>query len=282
MVDQFTALRDGDRFFYLNESWTPQESAILQQGNTLTKVIEANTGITNLQSDAFIFKASISGTVSSAAGPPAAPPGHGPHGLGGITVQLEDTTGDVLATTVTNSQGQYTFTQLSGPAANADNASGVSGTGSYDVVLIVPSSLQQVSPSPNSILISVGGDSVNLVNFTLANQYQSQYAAAAFNYTHAAYIYAYDAYAAGTGSYTAFLYEYVADYYAQYAQSYALAGDAADATHDAYFAYYYGYYGQYYAYQDYLLSGGTSTYSYDAYYNGYFGEIYSYYTALGY
>ena len=71
MVDQFTALRNGDRFFYLNESFTPSEQAIFQQGNTLAKVIEANTGVTNLQSNVFFFQASISGTVSLA---PAALP----------------------------------------------------------------------------------------------------------------------------------------------------------------------------------------------------------------
>ncbi len=90
MVNQFTRLRDGDRFFYLNESFTPAEQAILNQGNTLAKVIEANTNITNLQSDVFIFQASISGTVGLNPGPV--------HGVGvpGITVELQDTSGDVL------------------------------------------------------------------------------------------------------------------------------------------------------------------------------------------
>jgi hypothetical protein len=40
--------------------------------------------------------------------------------------------------------------------------------------------------------------------------------------------------------------------------------------------------GQYYAYQDYIESGGASTYSYYAYYDGYYGSVYSYYTAEGY
>jgi hypothetical protein len=167
MVDQFTNLRDGDRFFYLNERFSPSEEAILEQGNSLTKVIEANTGITNLQSDAFVFKASISGTVSVAMAGPAHPPGQ--PGLSGITVELEDTSGDVLATTTTNDQGQYTFNQLSGPASNLENASGVSGTGLYDVVLVLPSTLQQISKDPNSILISRGNTAVSAVNFTVAN-----------------------------------------------------------------------------------------------------------------
>jgi peroxidase len=52
MVNQFTRLRDGDRTFYLDEQFSPSEEAILQQGNTLAKVIEANTGITNLANEA--------------------------------------------------------------------------------------------------------------------------------------------------------------------------------------------------------------------------------------
>ena len=70
--------------------------------------------------------------------------------MAGVTVELEDTSGDVLATTVTNSQGQYTFNQLSGPAANPENSSGVSGTGLYNVVLAPPASMHQVSPNPRS------------------------------------------------------------------------------------------------------------------------------------
>ena len=155
MVDQFTNLRDGDRFFYLNENFSPSEQAILRQGNTLAKVMEANTGITNLPRDVFIFKASIRGMVSLT-------PGGSHHGsmqqeVAGLTVQLEDTGGDVLATTTTNRRGQYTFNQQSGPAANPVNAPGVSGTGLYRVVLVPPASLHQVSPNPRSILVSRGG-----------------------------------------------------------------------------------------------------------------------------
>lgn len=50
LVDQFVRLRDGDRFFYLNESFNIEEQALIAQGNTLAKVIANNTSITNLQS----------------------------------------------------------------------------------------------------------------------------------------------------------------------------------------------------------------------------------------
>jgi peroxidase len=161
MVNQFTRLRDGDRFFYLNESFTPAEQALLNQGNTLTKMIEANTNITNMQSNAFIFQASIGGTVSMNLG------SFRGFGVPGISVELEDTSGDVLATTTTNSRGQYSFNQLSGPAANVANNSGVSGTGEYNIVLSLPSWLQQNNPTPSSILISRGGANVAGVNFNI-------------------------------------------------------------------------------------------------------------------
>jgi hypothetical protein len=160
LVNQFTRLRDGDRFFYLNEQWTPDELKIIQQGNTLTRVIEANTGITNLQSDAFLFRASISGTVSLDQishwhrGSPA-------QGLSGVTVQLLDTSGNVLATTVTDSKGHYSFNQLNG----------VSGTGDYTVRLVVPAGDKQTSANPGTILISRGDVNVTGVNFSVAPQH---------------------------------------------------------------------------------------------------------------
>jgi hypothetical protein len=163
LANQFTRLRDGDRFFYLNEQWTPDELNILQQGNTLAKVIEANTGVTNLQGDVFLFQASISGTVFLDGGRDT----RGQMGVPGVTLRLEDASGDVLATTVTDRQGHYSFNQLSGPSDNPENASGVSATGFYQVVLVVPSGAQQTTPNPGNILISRGGINVAGVNFGL-------------------------------------------------------------------------------------------------------------------
>jgi hypothetical protein len=156
MVDQFTRLRDGDRFFYLNEQFSPDELNLLRQGNTLTKVIEANTTVTNLQSDVFVFKASISGTVSRDRDGGHATP-RGP-GLAGVTVQLKDDSGNVLATTMTDSQGHYRF----------DQQTGIGGTGNYTVSLVVPSGFTQTSANPSTILISRGDVNVSGVNFVVA------------------------------------------------------------------------------------------------------------------
>jgi hypothetical protein len=75
----------------------------------------------------------------------------------------------VLATTVTDGRGRYSFNQLSGPAANPVNGSGVSATGTYNVVLVLPSGTRLVSPAPASILISRGGLNVTGVNFTISS-----------------------------------------------------------------------------------------------------------------
>jgi hypothetical protein len=157
LVDQFTRLRSGDRYFYLNEKWTQDEVNILNQAPTLGKVIEANTGVTNLQADVFTFTASISGTVLVQDGRNDPPGNAFGHGLAGVTVQLQDTSGDVLATTTTDKHGNYTFTQQSGPSNNPEIAYGVSATGEYEIVPILPSYLRFTSPSPITVDITRGG-----------------------------------------------------------------------------------------------------------------------------
>jgi hypothetical protein len=157
IADQFDRLRAGDRFFYQNESWNPDELHLLQQGNTLGKIIDANTGLTNLQRDVFKFTASISGRVIGD-GNGSGSGAFRPQGLSGVTLQLQDSDGNVLATTVTNSSGNYSFNELNG----------IGGTGAYSVILVVPSGLVQTSKNPASILISRGDLNVTGVDFILA------------------------------------------------------------------------------------------------------------------
>jgi peroxidase len=159
MADQFRRLRDGDRFFYLDESFDAEETAIFNQGNTLTKVIEANTNVTNLQSDAMLFHAYIGGTVTIDGKAP---------GSQSITLHLEDTSGDILGTVTTNSRGQYSFDELSGPATGAGVTPGVSATGFYVVSVVVPAGFTQVSPSPGPIEVVTGGKDITGVNFKLS------------------------------------------------------------------------------------------------------------------
>jgi hypothetical protein len=173
LADQFTRLRNGDHFFYQNETLTPEELRLFSQGNTLAKVIEANTGITNLQTDVFRFTVSISGTVHLYQG--GASPfwgrqdyGTSGPGLAGITVQLRDTSGNVLATTVTNRLGQYSFNQLSGPQASPASNFGVSQVGSYEVVLVLPPAWKQLTHYTNPIQITRGSAVVRGWDFELA------------------------------------------------------------------------------------------------------------------
>jgi hypothetical protein len=84
-----------------------------------------------------------------------------------VTVQLEDSSGNVLATTRTDSMGRYVFTQLSGPAASVANASGVSATGDYLVRLLLPAGATQNSADPAAITITRGDTNVTGVNFTV-------------------------------------------------------------------------------------------------------------------
>src|SRR5205807_776237 len=79
-------------------------------------------------------------------------------GLAGLTVELEDGSGAILATTQTNRQGRYRFNQLSG----------VSTVGTYQVVLVLPTGMRQVSPSPSPIVISSGDVNVAGMDFDVA------------------------------------------------------------------------------------------------------------------
>jgi hypothetical protein len=154
LVDQFTRLRDGDRFFYLNEHFTSDERNLLRQGNTLTKVIEANTDITNLQRDIFFFKASVGGTVFLDLHNNVDRCIPGELGLPGVTVNLNNDVGNVIATTTTDSHGRYSFT----------DQTGLPGTGRFTVSVVLPPWLGLTTPDPGTILIS-RGDIYKAVNF---------------------------------------------------------------------------------------------------------------------
>ena len=170
MVDQFTRLRNGDRFFYLNENFTSEEMSFFQRDNTLAEVIESNTSVTNLQSDVFLFKASISGAVTT---PTGSSGGFGRNrqpsssGVAGITVQLLNGDGEVVATTTTDRLGRYSFNQLSVPAANADDGPGLSGAGTYSVALVLPTGGSLLSGPKGSMTISRGDVNLSNVNFSI-------------------------------------------------------------------------------------------------------------------
>jgi hypothetical protein len=133
LVDQFTRIRDGDRYWY-ERTYSGQALQTLEN-TTLADVIRRNTALTNLQSNVFFFRVGISGTVFNDAN------GDGHRGrnerpLAGQTVDLIDaTSGDIVATTTSDSRGDFSF----------DVADGL-GLGRYEVRVELPSGLVQTTP----------------------------------------------------------------------------------------------------------------------------------------
>ncbi len=111
LSEQFERLRTADRFWYQRTFVGPQLREI--EGTRLSDIIRNNTTVSNLQTDVFSFKASVSGTLFTDTNgnrrldrnePPRA----------GLIVQLIDPTGVVAATTTTDSKGMYSFNVLDG------------------------------------------------------------------------------------------------------------------------------------------------------------------------
>ena len=101
IADQFTRLRDGDRFWYQNQ-FSPAEARQIDQ-TTLADIIRRNSEVSNLQPDVFFLHASISGQVLNDANADGRRESV-EQGLKGVTVKLLDSAGNVVATTQTDAQ----------------------------------------------------------------------------------------------------------------------------------------------------------------------------------
>jgi hypothetical protein len=154
LANQFQRLRDGDRYFYLNETLNLGELYLISQGNTLAKVIETNTGITNLQANAFVFKVSIEGTVFLDAAGTGIRTSTDP-GVQGIVINLLDAQGNVVATTTTDADGHYSFT----------DQTGIPGTGNFSVMIMVPTGYQSTTVITHAIHLGRGGLDYDGENF---------------------------------------------------------------------------------------------------------------------
>lgn len=110
IANQFQRTRDGDRFYFENQF--SGETLQKLQHTTLAQIISRNTSDTILQSNVFYYRTEISGRVNGD-GPHR--PGTPPPGVAGQTVDLVDATDGVTkATTATDSNGIYHFTNLTG------------------------------------------------------------------------------------------------------------------------------------------------------------------------
>ena len=155
LVDQFTRLRDGDRFYYQNLVPDGIGRQALES-TTLAKIIVRNTDTTNLQANVFVFKASVSGKVFNDANGNGNQ-NNGEGGLAGRTVILfnttEDSAGEEIARTTTDSQGKYRF----------DNFDDLL-VGKYRVQEVVPNGWKGTTPTTVNFAVTKG-DTNKTVNF---------------------------------------------------------------------------------------------------------------------
>lgn len=151
IADQFERLRDGDRLWYQR---TLGGTALRQvETTTLADVIKRNTDLSNLQSNAFFFQATISGTVFTD-GNGDGRQGRNEPGLAGRVVELvavEDN--EVVATARTDRLGNYSFDVLDGVR-----------TGEYQVRLQAPAGSTQPPLVSRTVAVTRGEQVIRDVN----------------------------------------------------------------------------------------------------------------------
>jgi hypothetical protein len=138
-VDQFERTRAGDRLWFEN-TFTGQELDDLEHV-TLADIIKRNTSLANLQDNVFFFEANtIGGHVfldlnHDGVREPGEP------GLAGITVELRDDSGALLATVQTLADGSYSFTGLT------------AGT-TYQVHVVLPPTYKPTTPTELTVTLA--------------------------------------------------------------------------------------------------------------------------------
>ncbi|MCC9631442.1 peroxidase [Blastopirellula sp. JC732] len=153
LVDQFTRLRDGDRFWYEN-IFSPQDVDRIEH-TTLSDIIQRNTVIDNLQANVFFMSATVTGTVFAPDGQQGGRQDR-PQGQPGVTIQLLNDDGEVVAETITDRRGNYRFDDFL-------------ETGDYQVAALLLTPTGPVTQTQD-VLISVGGQIVRNVDFGLQPQ----------------------------------------------------------------------------------------------------------------
>jgi hypothetical protein len=151
IADQFERLRDGDRFWYQRTFSGAQLAQI--EHTTLADIIQRNTGVRGLQNDVFFFKARVQGTVFFDLNGNGAQ-NRGEAGAAGVTVELINPDGEVIATTLTDRQGHYVFDHLP-------------ETGDYQVRVVPPAGVTLTTANPEGFSISAGDETVRGVDFGL-------------------------------------------------------------------------------------------------------------------
>jgi hypothetical protein len=147
VADQFQRVRNGDRLWY-ERDLTRSERSLVER-TSLADIIRMNTTTTNLQDNVFFFHTSITGRVQLDSNRDGRINGRDA-GLPGITVNLLDLDGNVVASTVTRLGGFYTFEEMD--------------LDTYQVRLDLPPFLRQVTPNPRDVSVTRSQD-ITGVNF---------------------------------------------------------------------------------------------------------------------
>ena len=159
--NQFERLRDGDRFFYTNDPLLQSDAVtpiIDLDKLSLSQVIRWNTPITNIQDNVFFLRAEVSGEVFDDRDRDGRKD-RGEGGFHGITVQLLDDAGEVVATTVTDRNGRYRFVNT------------FRETGDYQVRLVLPSGYSATTPVVRDVLVSRGDAEIRSIDFGLRRSF---------------------------------------------------------------------------------------------------------------
>lgn len=106
IVEQFTRLRDGDRYWY--QRTLPQALVRNVERTSLADIIRRNTGLSNLQGDVFFFRTSLSGTAfADRNGDGIRQRQESPVVRAAVSLLAAD--GSTVATTQSDDQGRYRF-----------------------------------------------------------------------------------------------------------------------------------------------------------------------------
>jgi peroxidase len=152
LADQFSRLRDGDRFWY-QRSLAGKELQDVQN-TTLADVMRRNTNLTNVQQNVFFFKVEVSGRVVNDANRDGVL-GRNEQGLKGRTVELVDAESqEVVATATTDTAGRYRF----------DVQSGL-GLGEFTVREVTPTGWTETAAPQQAVKLTRGDQEFTEVNF---------------------------------------------------------------------------------------------------------------------